>query len=31
VIPVFVIVALMYFIVNYALSLVARRLELKQA
>ncbi|PFN98748.1 glutamine ABC transporter permease [Bacillus sp. AFS076308] len=30
VIPVFVIVALLYFIVNYALSLVARRLEIKQ-
>ncbi|MGG3466346.1 amino acid ABC transporter permease [Neobacillus pocheonensis] len=30
VVPVFVLVALMYFIVNYALSLVARRLELKR-
>ncbi|WP_026693085.1 amino acid ABC transporter permease [Peribacillus kribbensis] len=29
--PVFIIVALMYFIVNYALSLAARRLELKQS
>ncbi|MFX3672928.1 MAG: amino acid ABC transporter permease [Paenisporosarcina sp.] len=31
VIPVFVMVAFMYFIVNYVLSLIARRLELKQA
>ena len=31
VIPVFVLIAFMYFVVNYALSLVARRLELKQA
>jgi len=31
VIPVFIIMALMYFIVNYALSLVARKLELKQS
>lgn len=31
VIPIFVTIALMYFIVNFALSLVARRLELKQA
>ncbi|MGG1679420.1 amino acid ABC transporter permease [Neobacillus sp. NRS-1170] len=30
VIPVFLLVAFMYFIVNYGLSLVARRLELKQ-
>ncbi|MBV7507947.1 amino acid ABC transporter permease [Bacillus sp. sid0103] len=30
VIPVFIMMAFMYFIVNYALSLVARRLELKQ-
>lgn len=31
VIPVFVLIALMYFVVNYALSLVAKRLELKRA
>jgi aspartate/glutamate/glutamine transport system permease protein len=31
IIPVFVVVALMYFIVNFCLSLVARRLESKQA
>ena len=31
VIPIFVTIALMYFIVNFTLSLVARRLELKQA
>ncbi|MBO0958707.1 amino acid ABC transporter permease [Neobacillus sp. MM2021_6] len=31
VIPIFVVVALMYFIVNYCLSLIARRLESKQA
>ncbi|WP_338472787.1 amino acid ABC transporter permease [Niallia sp. XMNu-256] len=31
IIPVFILVALMYFIVNYCLSLVARRLESKQA
>ncbi|WP_409291151.1 amino acid ABC transporter permease [Peribacillus sp. SCS-37] len=31
VVPVFLIVALMYFIVNYALSQIARRLELKQS
>ncbi|WP_026565154.1 amino acid ABC transporter permease [Bacillus sp. UNC41MFS5] len=30
VIPVFIMMALMYFIVNYALSLVARRLEIKE-
>lgn len=29
--PIFIIVALMYFIVNYALSMIAKRLELKQA
>lgn len=29
VIPIFIIIAVMYFIVNYALSLIARRLELK--
>ncbi|MGE6489268.1 amino acid ABC transporter permease [Paenisporosarcina sp. NPDC076898] len=29
--PIFVTIALMYFIINFALSLVARRLELKQA
>ncbi len=31
IIPVFILVALMYFIVNYCLSLVARRLESRQA
>ncbi|AMQ07450.1 MULTISPECIES: amino acid ABC transporter permease [Sporosarcina] len=29
VIPIFILIALMYFVVNYALSLIARRLELK--
>jgi aspartate/glutamate/glutamine transport system permease protein len=31
VIPIFILIALMYFVVNYALSLIARRLELKTA
>ncbi len=31
VIPIFILIALMYFVVNYALSLVAKRLELKNA
>ncbi|WP_458415357.1 amino acid ABC transporter permease [Schinkia sp. CFF1] len=31
VIPIFIIIAIMYFAVNYALSLIARRLELKNA
>ncbi|MFK9094318.1 amino acid ABC transporter permease [Bacillus salipaludis] len=31
VIPIFIVVALMYFIVNYCLSLIARRLESRQA
>ncbi|SES30707.1 amino acid ABC transporter permease [Psychrobacillus sp. OK032] len=31
VIPIFLIISLMYFVVNYALSLVAKRLELKHA
>ncbi|EKN68244.1 amino acid ABC transporter permease [Schinkia azotoformans] len=31
VIPIFIIIAIMYFVVNYALSLIARRLELKNA
>ncbi|MFF2753741.1 amino acid ABC transporter permease [Psychrobacillus sp. NPDC058041] len=31
VIPIFLLIALMYFIVNYALSLIARRLEIKNA
>ncbi|MCJ7840333.1 amino acid ABC transporter permease [Lederbergia sp. NSJ-179] len=31
VIPIFILVAIIYFVVNYALSLVAKRLELKQA
>lgn len=31
IIPIFILVAFMYFIVNYALSLVARRLESRQA
>ena len=29
VIPIFILIALMYFIVNYGLSIIARRLELK--
>ncbi|MFJ8063571.1 amino acid ABC transporter permease [Psychrobacillus sp. NPDC096426] len=29
VIPIFILIALMYFVVNYALSLIAKRLELK--
>jgi putative glutamine transport system permease protein len=31
VIPVFILIALMYFVVNYGLSLIAKRLELKRA
>lgn len=31
VIPIFILIALMYFIVNYGLSLLAKRLELKRA
>lgn len=31
VIPIFILIALMYFVVNYALSLVAKKLELKNA
>ena len=31
VIPIFILIALMYFTVNYALSLLAKRLELKSA
>ena len=31
VIPIFILIAIMYFIVNYILSLLARRLELKNA
>lgn len=31
VIPIFILIALMYFVVNYGLSLVAKRLELKNA
>ena len=31
VIPLFILIALMYFVVNYALSLLAKRLELKTA
>lgn len=31
VIPIFMLIAVVYFLVNYALSLVARRLELRQA
>ena len=30
-IPILLLVAIMYFVVNYALSMIARRLELKQA
>jgi putative glutamine transport system permease protein len=31
VIPIFILISLMYFTVNYALSLLAKRLELKNA
>ena len=31
VIPIFILIALMYFVVNYGLSLIAKRLELKSA
>ena len=30
VVPMFLIIAMMYFIVNYALSIIARRLEVKR-